>query len=201
MTQTKRVWTPANIITMARIGAFPFILLFSYLEIYTNSEQTHRTLTSCSMLLFVIAFLSDTLDGYLARKRNEVTTLGKFLDPLSDKIVVVTALLMLVMLQRMPAWIALLIILREIVVTALRTLASDAGLVIAASVWGKAKTVVQVVAISFLLFHFPRPIFGLVIDFHFWGSILIYLALAITLWSGWEYFRVFFKPEVYASDK
>ena len=100
---------------------------------------------------------------------------------------------MLVMLGRAPAWIATIIILREVAVTALRTMASAQGLIIAASAWGKAKTVTQAFALGFLLFHYPRNVFGLSVNFHLWGTILLYLALVVTLYSGWEYFRAFFK--------
>ena len=193
-----RVWTPANIVTMTRIGAFPLIMGFCYLEHYAHGEETKRLFAMLSMLVFVIAFLSDILDGYIARSRNEVTTLGKFLDPLSDKLVMVAALVMLVRFERAPAWAAVLIILREIAVTGLRTLASVEGLVISASAGGKLKTVVQVIAVACLLFSYKRHFLGIIIDFDFWGEIVLYIALVITLWSGFDYFKAFFtahKPE------
>lgn len=192
MSDKGRVWTLPNIITLARIGVFPFLIVFAYIERSLDSENAQRTVSLISTILFVIAFLSDSLDGYLARKRNEVTTLGKFLDPLSDKVVVTTALIMLVMLDRTPAWLATVIILREIAVTGLRTLAADDGVIIAASIWGKSKTVMQVIAITLLLLHYDREIFGLAINFHFLGEIAMYLALGITIYSGWEYFWAYF---------
>ncbi|MCZ7582535.1 MAG: CDP-diacylglycerol--glycerol-3-phosphate 3-phosphatidyltransferase [Deltaproteobacteria bacterium] len=186
------VWTPANIVSAARIAMFPFMIVLAYLELAFPSENVRRHLTFWYALLFTLGMLSDVLDGYLARSRNEVTTLGKFLDPLSDKILVVTALLLLVMHGRAPAWVAIVIILREVTVTALRTMASAEGVIITARWWGKLKTLFQSFALGFLLLHYPRNLFGVVFDFHFWGTVLLYAALVITVWSGYEYFHAFF---------
>ena len=141
-----------------------------------------------SAALFIAVALTDWLDGYLARKYSEVTTLGKFLDPLADKLLVVTALIMLVDLERAPAWIVAIIIARELAVTGLRAVAVDTGVVIAASWLGKLKTVSQIVAIVPLLVHYEY--FGL--NFHDFGSAILWVALVATLWSGVDYFYKFF---------
>ena len=105
--------------------------------------------------VFILAALTDTADGYIARKKGIVTNLGKFIDPLADKILVVAALISLVQLQRLPAWIVVVIISRDFVVTGLRMVASAEGIVIAASKWGKVKTVSQIVAISLMILNLP----------------------------------------------
>lgn len=187
-TAEKRIWTPANVVSVARVGAFPLILALAYAEGYWAGIEGKRALSFFTALIFTLAFLTDILDGYLARSRDEVTILGKMLDPLSDKCLVVTALLVLLMFHRVPAWVAVLIILREIAVTGLRTLASVEGIIVAASMWGKIKTAVQATALGLLLLHYPRVIFGISIDFHWLGTAILYPALAITLWSGYDYF-------------
>lgn len=126
-------------------------------------------------LVFIIAALTDTADGYIARKKGIVTNLGKFIDPLADKILVVAALISLVQLQRLPAWIVVVIISRDFVVTGLRMVASAEGIVIAASKWGKIKTVSQIIAISLMILNLPG------------GLPAMWVALVMTLWSGIDY--------------
>ena len=117
----------------------------------------------------------DSLDGYIARKRRLVTTLGKFIDPLADKVLVIAAMIALVDLHRIPAWIVLVIITREFVVTGLRLVAAAEGVVIAASKGGKLKTVFQIVALTMLILKIPG------------GMALMWVAMALTVWSGMEY--------------
>lgn len=139
-------------------------------------------------LLFVAASCTDFLDGYFARSRNLVTTFGKFMDPLVDKILVTAALLALVTLERVPMWVVVLILAREFAITGLRTVAVSEGVVIAASPLGKVKTACQMVATALLLLYtmpFFAPAFGV---FVYWlGQVLMYLALVLTLISGWDY--------------
>ena len=132
-----------------------------------------------------MAFITDILDGYFARKRGDVTVLGKFLDPLADKILVSVTLIMLIAVNRIPAWMVMVIIAREIAVTGLRSIAVAEGIVIQASSLGKYKTVFQAVATVCLCLHYPYG--G--IDFHKAGMLLMWVALALTLWSAWAYFR------------
>jgi CDP-diacylglycerol--glycerol-3-phosphate 3-phosphatidyltransferase len=107
------------------------------------------------LVIFVAASLTDLLDGYLARKNNLVTNFGKFMDPLADKLLVCSALICLMSIDRVPAWMVLVIIAREFIISGFRLVASDAGVVIAASYWGKFKTISQIVMIIALLIEFP----------------------------------------------
>ena len=135
-------------------------------------------------IIFIIASTTDWVDGYYARKHNLVTTLGKFLDPLADKLLVSSALIILVEYQLAPAWVVILIISREFAVTGLRLVLAGGGEVVAANQLGKIKTWTQIVAISALLLH-NIPFAW--INFPF-ADIALYVALFFTLWSGWDYF-------------
>lgn len=139
--------------------------------------------------LFALAGFTDLVDGYLARKENQITSLGKFLDPLADKILVSSVLIMLAELGWVPGWVAIVIICRDIMVTGLRAVAADEGVVIAADRFGKLKTVLQLVALEPLILH--HPWFG--IPLHEIGTFLLYMALALTVFSGCNYFLVFFR--------
>lgn len=145
-------------------------------------------------VLFAVAGFTDLIDGYLARKTNQISSLGKFLDPLADKMLVSSVLIMLVQLAWVPGWVAVVIICRDIMVTGLRAIAADDGIVIAADKYGKLKTVLQLVALEPLILHYPW--FG--IPMHTIGMVLLYLSLILTVFSGYNYFLNFFK-EVRAS--
>lgn len=134
----------ANKLTMLRIFLVPLFLVFI-------AGQGIPYGTFIATFIFIIASLTDQLDGYIARSRNQVTTFGKFMDPLADKLLVTAALISLVEMQVVPSWAAVVIIAREFAVSGLRTLAASEGKVIAASYWGKVKTVIQIVAIVALL--------------------------------------------------
>jgi CDP-diacylglycerol--glycerol-3-phosphate 3-phosphatidyltransferase len=140
-------------------------------------------------LLFAAAGLTDLLDGRLARKTNQITSLGKFLDPLADKILVNSALIMLVQNAWVPGWAAVLIIGRDTLVTGLRAVAAKEGVVIAADRHGKFKTVLLIVAVDILLLHYDLP--G--IPVHDLGMLVLYFSLALTLFSGYNYFRTFYR--------
>ena len=134
----------ANKLTLIRIILVPIFLVFiAYQDLPYGSV--------IATLIFIIASVTDQLDGYIARSRNQVTNFGKFMDPLADKLLVTAALISLVELQLVPAWAAIVIIAREFAVSGLRTIAASEGLVIAASWWGKIKTVIQIIAIVLLL--------------------------------------------------
>ncbi|MET3682202.1 CDP-diacylglycerol--glycerol-3-phosphate 3-phosphatidyltransferase [Alkalibacillus flavidus] len=136
-------------------------------------------------VLFIIASLTDWLDGYYARKYNLVTNMGKFLDPLADKLLVSGALICLVELGMAPAWIVIIIVSREFAVTGLRLVASGEGVVLAASQMGKLKTTLQIGSAAFLiLHHFPFSYIGFPI-----GTVLLYLAGLVTVISGYDYFK------------
>src|ERR1700712_2007510 len=129
--------------------------------------------------VFAAAALTDGLDGYIARSRNSITNFGKLMDPLADKLLIIGALVSLVSLDRLEAWVAMVIIAREVAVTILRTIAAERGLVIAASWMGKFKTVLQIGAIFALIAANPAPI---------WVNVLVYAALVVTVISGADYF-------------
>lgn len=140
-------------------------------------------------IIFILVCITDWLDGYFARKMGIITTLGKFLDPLADKLLITTAFIMLIPLGRVPAWIVALMISREMAVTGLRAIASNMGVVISASRLGKLKTISQIVCLVPLLLHYP--FMGL--DFHLIGTVLLLVSFMLTIWSGIDYFWSFFR--------
>lgn len=170
-----------NSLSVIRIVCAPVLVLLLL--------SPDRLLSAAAAVIFALVCATDWLDGYLARRWSNVTTLGKFLDPLADKIIVTTVLIMLVPLGRIPAWAVAVLISREMAVTGLRAIAVDAGVVIAASRLGKWKTFMQIVAIVPLLLHYPF----LGIDFQFIGLVLFAAALFLTVWSGIDYFVAFFR--------
>ncbi|MDL2227220.1 CDP-diacylglycerol--glycerol-3-phosphate 3-phosphatidyltransferase [Deltaproteobacteria bacterium OttesenSCG-928-M10] len=171
-----------NLITLGRLIAIPVIIVL--MTVYPGGG---RFVSAVVALVFLVAALTDLLDGHLARKYNIVSTLGKFLDPLADKLLVSSALIMLIPLGRAPAWAVFLIIAREIAVTGLRAIAAERGLVISASDAGKRKTLAQNIAVFCLLWHYPL----LMCDLQAVGTVILYVALAVTYWSGGLYFHHF----------
>lgn len=171
----------ANNLTLARIGAVPILVILLYFP--------GRGACIAAVLVFLAAAVTDIVDGVVARSRNLVTTLGKFLDPLADKLLISAALIMLTRLGWVEAWVAVVIVGREIAVTGLRAVAADYGVVIAADRFGKLKTILQMMALCPLLLHYPvsgwdpAPL----------GGVLLYLALVLTLVSGVNYFYSFGK--------
>lgn len=183
----ERFWNLPNTITVLRVGVVPVLLLFPW--------WPGRFASQVVAWLFIVAAASDLVDGWLARRGQQVTSIGKLLDPLADKLVVTTALVVLLVMERIPTWgivMVVVIIGRELAVTALRGLASAGGIVMAAGRGGKVKTLVQNVAIGALLF--PDPTLGL--PAHAIGLSLLILATALTLWSGYAYFVAYFRGEV-----
>ncbi len=134
-----------------------------------------------ALLLFVVASLTDMLDGKIARKYNLITNFGKFMDPLADKLLVCSAMIAMIDLGRIPAWVVIIIIAREFIISGFRLVASDSGIVIAAGWWGKVKTVVQMIMIIVLICDFGGSVV------HVIEMILIYLALALTVISLIDY--------------
>jgi CDP-diacylglycerol--glycerol-3-phosphate 3-phosphatidyltransferase len=148
-----------------------------------------RTVCMVVALFYLAAALSDLLDGYLARRYGNESNLGRFLDPMADKLLVGSALIMLIPLGRVPAWVAFLIIAREMAVTGLRAIAAEQGLVIAASPQGKQKTFAQNTALFCLLWNYEL----LWADTHRVGTVMVFVALAATYWSAVLYFHQFLK--------
>ena len=165
-----------TLLTWARIVAIPLVVGVFYLRIDPATQNLLGT------VLFVAVAITDWADGYLARRLNQTSAFGAFLDPVADKFLVCAALLVLVHLNRLHALVALVIIGREIAISALREWMAQIGASrsVAVHMLGKVKTVVQLVAIPFLLFH--GKLFGL-IDTHLWGTVLIYVAAVLTIWS------------------
>lgn len=183
----------ANKLTIGRIFLVPVFLLF-----IAAKDIPYGTFIAT--IIFIIASLTDKLDGYIARSRNQITTFGKFMDPLADKLLVTAALISLVELQVVPSWAAIIIIAREFAVSGLRTIAASDGKVIAASWWGKIKTVIQIIAIILLLLEVniatSSYLTNLVTNteffelfFEYVPKLFLYLAVIITLVSGYDYFN------------
>jgi CDP-diacylglycerol--glycerol-3-phosphate 3-phosphatidyltransferase len=160
-----------NALTLLRILAVPVVVV-ALLGETPNGD-------ALAAAVFALAAATDGLDGYLARSRDAVTTFGKLMDPLADKLLVTAALVSLVSLDRLEAWVAMVIIAREIAVTILRTIAAERGLVISASWLGKVKTVLQIAAIFALIAANPAPV---------WVNVLVYVAVIATIVSGADYF-------------
>jgi CDP-diacylglycerol--glycerol-3-phosphate 3-phosphatidyltransferase len=169
-------WTIPTLMTWTRIIAIPLIVGVFYLP----WDMPTRNLVATVM--FVVFALTDWLDGYLARKLNQTSSFGAFLDPVADKFLVCASLLVLVHMNRADVFVALIIIGREIAISALREWMAQIGASksVAVHMLGKVKTTVQMVAIPFLLF--DGSLFGL-IDTHFWGTLLIWIAAVLTVWS------------------
>lgn len=157
-----------NKLTVLRFILVPFFLVAAYYE-------KNQSMMIISTIVFSIASITDFLDGYLARKYNLVTDFGKFMDPLADKVLVAAALLFLIQVERVEAWLVVIIISREYAISIIRAIAATNGKVIAASGGGKAKTVTQMMAIIMLLLQIP------------FANIVMYICVALTLYSGIEY--------------
>lgn len=193
----------ANKLTLIRIILVPIFLIF----IAAKHIPYGSTIATA---IFILASLTDKLDGYIARSRNQITNFGKFMDPLADKLLVTAALISLVELQIVPAWASVIIIAREFAVSGLRSIAASQGRVIAASWWGKIKTVIQIIAIILLLLKVNvndfKYIMDLVNNSQFWSqffnivpSIMLMVAVVITLISGIVYFNK--NKDVVVTDK
>lgn len=192
----KEFWNLPNGITLARIASIPVFLLFTWYESRVNSLV--------AALIFIVSGATDFLDGWLARRRGLVTVIGKFIDPLADKLVVVSALIMLVHLGRVAAWVVIVIMAREFIITGLRAVASSEGIFIAPSQEGKYKTTLQIAAIAFLLLHYRYTVdfavATVVVDANSAGTLLLYLSLGFSLWSATRYLVDFIRA-VYRRDE
>lgn len=186
----------ANKLTILRILLVPIMVIIPFFNI--QGEILGIPITYLIVdVIFIIAAITDKLDGYIARSRNQITTFGKFLDPIADKIVVITAMVMLVEWGHLPAWIPIIVILREFIVSGYRLVAVEkSGNVIAANIWGKLKTVTQMIALI-IAFLDPNPygaIFGgNLTGYEFVINLLVTLVMSVsviaTIFSGWEYVK------------
>lgn len=191
--QSTTLWTPANIVTLVRILLVPvfFVAFVSpWPDWFPDWSEAELLKPWLAALLFVVLACTDALDGYLARSRGEVTNFGKFMDPLADKILVAAALLALCELQILPAWVALVILTREFIVSGLRMLAASEGIVVAASWYGKAKTVFQIIAIVMFIIKDSHPFISdptVETTFYIISWIFMIIALVLTVVSMLDY--------------
>lgn len=185
-----------NKLTLIRIVLVPIMVIIPFFEL-TNQVFGIPLTWLLVDIIFLLASLTDKLDGYLARSRNQVTTFGKFLDPLADKILVLAAMLMLVEVGRLPAWIPIIVLAREFMVSGYRLIAVEkGGKVIAASKWGKLKTVTQMIAIilAFLDIHafgacFSGQLMGGDFVLNLIVTILMIIQVIATIFSGYDYLK------------
>jgi CDP-diacylglycerol--glycerol-3-phosphate 3-phosphatidyltransferase len=170
-----------NSITLLRVGIIPvlFFLLF----------DPGRVWSLIIAILFIIAALTDLLDGYIARKYHIVTNMGKLLDPIADKLIVNTAMILMIPIGRIPAWIVAFIIIRDFIMDGIRTIATSEGMTIDASKLGKRKTLCQIFAVSALMINYPF----IGADAHMVGMVILYIALWLTIHSGVDYFIKFYR--------
>jgi CDP-diacylglycerol--glycerol-3-phosphate 3-phosphatidyltransferase len=177
-----KIFNIPNILAFIRLLLAPVMFLFLVNQDAAIFQDIHKSwLNYFAAFIFVVASATDFFDGYVARTFNQITTLGKILDPLADKMLTLAGFLGLMMLGSASPWAIFLILTRELFITGLRVSAVSQGLDIAASWMGKVKTVVQMIAIGFLLMEWPG------------GELLLWIAVALTLYSGYEYVRDFFK--------
>jgi CDP-diacylglycerol--glycerol-3-phosphate 3-phosphatidyltransferase len=192
----RREWTYLpNLITMGRILTIPAILAF--IDNYSPVRSFIAT------LIYLAGAVTDILDGWLARRRKQVSVLGKFLDPLADKLMVSGVLVYLTAMDRVPPWMTVALLAREFAVTTLRAIAASEGMIIAANEQGKQKTQLQLIGTMFCLLHFRYPVWGLEhftiadeplrIDFHMVGIVTLGLSLVMSIFSGVAYFIGFVK--------
>jgi CDP-diacylglycerol--glycerol-3-phosphate 3-phosphatidyltransferase len=174
------MWTLPNLLSLFRIAVIPFLV---YILTFTDPLSS-----ALAALLFLVAAITDYFDGYLARRNKTVSNLGKVLDPLADKLMIVAALIMLAAMDRpdnaiVPAWLVVVVVARETAVTILRGIALTEGIVMEAETLGKYKLVLQAIAVSALVLHYPY----LGVDFYVVGMYFLVVATAVALWSGVNY--------------
>ena len=181
MKKKRDIFNLPNTITLARISVVPFLFF-----LLMSPGALWSLVLAC---LFVLAAITDFLDGVIARKYNMITTMGKFLDPLADKLIVNSAMILMIPIGRIDAWIVVIIIMRDLIVDGIRSIASSEGIYIQASVLGKQKTLAQIIAVTALMIHYPF----LGLDAHLVGTIILYVAFLLTLYSGVDYFIKFYQ--------
>ena len=180
-------WNLPNMLTVGRIFMIPLFVWLLY-----DGDPWYSVMAAS---VFTVAAITDVVDGFLARRWNMITVTGKLLDPMADKLIVAAALIMMVRLGRVPAWIVIILLSREFIVNGLRQVAASEGLVIAAGQEGKWKTALQLAGIIALCIHYTHPVFLVVgwydVNFNVVGKVLIYLSTAFSAWSAGAYFQAF----------
>ncbi len=185
----KEFWNLPNMLTLGRIAVIPVFVWFTY-----DATPLYSFLAA---VVFTVASVTDVIDGYLARRWNLVTVVGKFMDPLADKLIVMAAMVMMVRLGRLAAWVVIVLLAREFIVIGLRTIAAGEGMVIAAGQEGKWKTSVQLCGIIALCVHYVHPL-NLIwatfdVDYNTVGKVLMYISMVLSVWSAGVYFRAFLR--------
>ena len=187
-----------NKLTIFRIILVPIMVIIPFLGLNTIYTNSLIPLTWIIVeAIFIIASITDKLDGYIARSRNQITTFGKLLDPIADKILVLAAMIMLVQDQRLPAWIPIIVLFREFIVSGYRLVAvGENGNVIAASIWGKLKTVTQMFALIFALIDMnpyakclSGELNGFALAINIIATVLMSISVIATIFSGWDYVK------------
>lgn len=178
--ENRKIINLPNTITMLRISFIPVLFL-----LLLSPDQTMSLVIAG---LFIAVSFTDLLDGYIARRYHIVTTMGKFLDPIADKLVINTAMILMIPIGRIPAWVVAIVVIRDFTVDGIRNIASSGGHIISASWLGKQKTLCQVFAVSALMIHYPF----LGADAHVVGTTILYLALILSVYSGLDYLVKFY---------
>ena len=178
-----------NKLTILRTILIPFFLIFIYTDFWGKGNAY------IAVGIFIVASLTDLLDGKIARKYNLVTDFGKFMDPLADKLLVCSAMICLIEMGRLSAWIVIVIISREFIISGFRLVASDNGVVIAASYWGKFKTTFQMIMIILLVLDLPFKYMNII------NMAVVYIALALTVISLIDYIAKNYKVFIEGSSK
>ena len=173
--------------TATKITTFRIILIPIFVVVLITKSEYSKLI---SVIIYIVAHISDCLDGYIARKYNQITDIGKFLDPLADKLLALAAFLLFIEWGQMSAWIGMLIIGREFAVTGLRVIAQNKGIVISASTSGKIKTTLTNIGICIMLTPFQEYTLLKIITYN---DLIIWIILLVTLWSGVDYFVDYFK--------
>ncbi len=183
----EQFWNLPNMLTVGRILIIPLFVWFTY-----DGDPMYSVWAAA---IFTLAAVTDVIDGFLARRWNMITVVGKLLDPLADKLIVAAALVMMVRLGRLPAWVVIILISREFIVTGLRQVAASEGLVIAAGQEGKWKTAMQLTGVVALCVHYTHPVFFLVgwydVNFNTVGQVMVIASTAFSVWSAATYFQAF----------
>lgn len=180
----RQILTLPNLLTAYRFAVVPILIFCLY-------PGVGRWISLLAFFLFLSAALTDLADGYFARKQQSETVLGKLMDPLADKVLVASALIMLIPMGRVPAWVCFVILARELCITGLRGVAASSGIVVAASRLGKYKSVFQYISLCILIFPLgllPIPFFEYL---HHLGLAILYISMFLTVWSGFNYFYRF----------
>jgi CDP-diacylglycerol--glycerol-3-phosphate 3-phosphatidyltransferase len=180
-------WNVPNMLTVGRILLIPVFVLLTY--------DADPLASLWAGAVFALAAITDVVDGYLARRWNLVTVVGKFMDPLADKLIATAAMVMMVRLGRLGAWVVIVLLSREFIVSGLRTIAANEGMVIAAGTEGKVKNALQLIGLISLCVHYTHPLelgpLSVPVNYNRVGQVLLYVSTVFSVWSAVVYFRGF----------